>query len=86
MNIEDTSLDAKKRFKALLAKRKKLRKQIRTIEREMFRHETVYLEMTQGSPLTKNVEYYVSNRAEKKKYNVDDKMRIFNKNFPRTDR
>ncbi|AHL28976.1 histone acetyltransferase subunit NuA4-like protein [Encephalitozoon hellem ATCC 50504] len=85
MSTEDVSQDIGKRFKSLLSKRKKLRKQIQSIEKEMFKYETVYLEMTQGSPLTRNVEYYVSNRTDKKKHNVDDRMRIFNKNFPRVD-
>ncbi|KAG5858680.1 hypothetical protein KMI_12g18430 [Encephalitozoon hellem] len=85
MSTENVSRDIGKRFKSLLSKRKKLRKQIQSIEKEMFKYETVYLEMTQGSPLTRNVEYYVSNRTDKKKHNVDDRMRIFNKNFPRVD-
>ncbi|CCI73995.1 ECU11_0585 [Encephalitozoon cuniculi GB-M1] len=85
MKTEDAGQGTGKKFKTLLAKRKKLSRQIKAIEKDMFRHETVYLEMTQGSPLTRNVDYYVSNRTEKKKHSVDDKMRMFSRGFPRTD-
>lgn len=85
MSAEDISQNVRKRFKSLLSKRKKLRKEIQKIEKEMFKYETVYLEISQGSPLTRNVEYYVSNRVDKKKHHVDDKMRIFNKSFPKVD-
>ncbi|KAH9410585.1 hypothetical protein HK407_12g17160 [Ordospora pajunii] len=72
----------KRKFRGLLAKKKRLKKEIFAIEKEIFRIETAYLEMTQGAPLTKNVDYYTSNRVDKKKPCVDDRMRMFNRNFP----
>lgn len=70
------------RFKSLLSRRRKIKRQIAALEKDVFKYETLYLELTQGSPLTRNVEYYVSNRTEKKKYTVDDRARMFSKNFP----
>lgn len=82
----DTLQTAKRRFRALLTRRKKLRKRVLAVENELFKHETAYLEIAQGSPLTRTVEYYVSNRTEKKKHAIDDKMRIFSRDFPRPSR
>lgn len=76
----------KERLRSCLARRRKIRKQIVMLEKEMFKYETLYLELTQGFPLTKSVEYYVNNRTEKKKYVIDDKARIFNRNFPASGR
>lgn len=70
------------RFRASLAKRKEIRRDIAALDKEIFKYETLYLEMTQGSSLLKNVEYYVSNRTDKKKHAVDDKARIFSSGFP----
>ncbi|TBU17718.1 subunit NuA4 of histone acetyltransferase [Ordospora colligata] len=72
----------KRKFRSLLAKKKRLKKEIFAIEKELFKTETAHLEMTQGAPITKNVDYYTSNRIDKKKSAVDDKMRMFNRNFP----
>ena len=83
MGSDDVLKTAKKRFKALLARRSRLRRRVQAVEMDLFKHETAYLEMAQGSPLTRTVEYYVSNRAEKKKHGIDDRARIFGRDFPR---
>jgi hypothetical protein len=70
------------RLKSALLRKRMLEKEIAAYEKEMFKYETMYLELTQGSPLTKTVEYYVNTRTDKKRYVVDDKMRMFCRSFP----
>jgi hypothetical protein len=74
--------ESKLKLKSALAKKTGLEKEVAAYEKEMFKYETMYLELTQGSPLTKTVEHYVNPRSDKKKHIVDDKMRMFCKNFP----
>lgn len=50
---------------------------------DLFKYETLYLENTQGLPITQTPEFYTNNRVEKKKYLINDKNRIFSKQYPK---
>lgn len=49
----------------------------------LFKYETLYLENTQGLPITQTPEFYTNNRVEKKKYLINDKNRIFSEEYPK---
>ncbi|KAL0265599.1 UNVERIFIED_CONTAM: hypothetical protein PYX00_011312 [Menopon gallinae] len=66
----------------LFLKRQSIQKELKRVEREIFKYETLLLETAQGTPVTKTLEYYSSNRSEKKKYSVRDSERIFSKDLP----
>lgn len=66
----------------LFLKRQNIQKELKKIERDIFKYETLLLETAQGAPVTKTLEYYSSNRSEKKKYSVRDSERIFSKDLP----
>lgn len=74
--------ERKKALKMALEEREKLRYEMQRLDRNIFKYETMYLEMTKGYPLTKNSDYYLCGIAEKKKYTVDDKTRIFSREYP----
>lgn len=66
----------------LFLKRQNIQRELKKIEREIFKYETLLLETTQGAPVTKTLDYYSSNRSEKKKYSIRDSERIFSKDLP----
>lgn len=49
---------------------------------DLYKHETLYLEITQGTPLIKTSEFYVNSRVEKKKVAITEKDRIFSIEYP----
>lgn len=65
----------------LIAKRKQLIKETNTLKEEIHNLETAYLEFTQGQPLIKSLEGYLTSRAVQKKYVVSDNDRIFTREF-----
>lgn len=76
--------------KAELKKLDKLLEEARTaksrtneLENRMFKLETKYIEITNGSPITKNIEFYLNNKAEKKRTSIDDSARIFAVDHPK---
>lgn len=70
-----------KELDTLFNKKKELEKSIKDIEKEIFRYETILLETTQGFPLTKSLEYYLSSRNVQKKNVIKDSDRVFSKNL-----
>lgn len=66
----------------LLLRRSNIKKEIKKVEKEIFKYETLLLETSQGSPVTKSLDYYSTNRTERKKYTIKDSDRIFSKNIP----
>lgn len=67
----------------LINKRKEIEKEIKNIDKEIFKYETIFLESSQGFPLTKTLEYYLNNRNVQKKVVIKDSDRIFSKNIPK---
>lgn len=82
MDNTENSNDKASYINKLLLKRVNIRKEIRKVEKEIFKYETLLLETSQGSPVTKSLEYYSSNRTDRKKYNIKDSDRIFSKDIP----
>lgn len=66
----------------LFLKRQNIQRELKKIEREIFKYETLLLETAQGAPVTKTLDYYSSNRTEKRKYSIKDSERIFSKDLP----
>ena len=66
----------------LFLKRKDIKNELRKIEKEIFRYETLCLDTSQGNPVIKSLDFYCSNRAERKKYQIKDSDRIFSKDLP----
>lgn len=67
----------------LLQQRRKLRNELKVLEKNIFKYETVFLEITQGTPMTKSLEYYSTNKSERKKYVVKDNERMFSRDHPK---
>jgi len=70
-------------LKFLVQKKSELLEKKNKIASDLFKYETLYLEITQGFPLTKVSDYYVTNKLEKKKYLINDKDRIFSLEYPK---
>ncbi|KCZ73923.1 hypothetical protein H311_05110 [Anncaliia algerae PRA109] len=66
----------------LLLKRKDIKEELKRIEKDVFRYETISLDVSQGSSVMKSLEFYSSNKSDKKKYLVKDSDRIFSKDLP----
>ncbi|TBU05782.1 hypothetical protein CWI38_0104p0040 [Hamiltosporidium tvaerminnensis] len=75
--------DNMKQLQQYIRKRKELQRSVCNYEKEIFRLETLFLDMTQGFPVTKNLDYYLNFKVEKKKGYNKDKDRIFSRNIPR---
>lgn len=71
------------KLKNLIKKRDDLKTKKSKILSDLFKLETQFLETTQGLPITKTSDYYVTTRVEKKKYNITDKDRIFSRDYPK---
>jgi hypothetical protein len=82
-NSEEDKEILERKLKHYLLKKKDIEKQIKKIEKEIFKYETVFLETTQGFPLTKSLDYYLNFRVDKKKTGIKDSDRIFSKNIPK---
>lgn len=67
----------------LLKKKKEIEKEKQQVVSDLFKYETLYLDMTQGLPLTKTSEFYVNSRVEKKKISITEKDRIFSIEYPK---
>lgn len=77
-NADDTA----SRLNKLFLRRENIRRELKKVEKEVFKYETLFLETTQGTPVTKTLDYYTSNRSERKKHHVRDTERIFSKDLP----
>lgn len=75
--------DEEKLLDELVNKKKELEKELKNVNKEIYKYETIFLENSQGFPLTKTLDYYLSNKAVHKKVVVKDSDRIFSKNIPK---
>ncbi|RVD93455.1 subunit 4 of histone acetyltransferase [Tubulinosema ratisbonensis] len=66
----------------LFLKRKDIKEELKRIEKDIFRNETICLDVSQGSSVMKSLEFYSSNRSDRKKYVIQDSDRIFSKDLP----
>lgn len=66
----------------LFLKRRDIKEELKRIEKDVFRNETICLDISQGSSVMKSLEFYSSNRSDRKKYIVKDTDRIFSKDLP----
>lgn len=73
--------EAEKFLDEMIKQKRQLEREIEKIENEIFKYETGLLEISQEYPITKGLEYYLSNRPEKKKHVIKDEDRIFSNNF-----
>lgn len=87
MTKAEASADSsQQKLKLLIYKKKELEKRIRLLDDDIFKYESAFLELSQGSPITQTIESFINSRIDKKKYNVNDGDRIFSKNFPKSSR
>ncbi|KAK6090845.1 hypothetical protein P3W45_000090 [Vairimorpha bombi] len=70
-------------LKSLIKKKSELLEKKNRLVSDLFKYETLYLETAQGLPISQTSEYYTNNRVEKKKYIINDKDRIFSKEYPK---
>lgn len=71
-----------KEVEELLTNRIEIKNKISEYENKIFKIENEYLELTQGSNLLRNLEFYIHTKPEKKKTTIDDDDRVFSSNFP----
>jgi len=71
-----------KKAESLIQARNQLKSRMSEIENKVFKIENEYLELTQGSSLFRNLEFYIHTKPEKKKTTIDDNDRVFAQDFP----
>lgn len=69
-------------YKNLLSRKKELLKKRNSLESQIYKMETEYLENSQGFPITLSLDNYLQ-KGEHKKYSVSAKDRIFSSLLPR---
>ena len=82
-NKKSEEKNHRKKLEKLIEKRNDLKKEMEKVENEMFRLESCYFELTQGTPITNNLDFYIYNKTEKKKSANDSFKRIFGTEFPK---
>jgi len=71
-----------KNLERLLEEADVARRRVSELEKRMFKLETRYIGLTSGSPITKNIEFYLNNKTERKKAGADGIARIFAVDHP----
>lgn len=71
-----------KKAESLIQARNQLKSRISEMENKVFKVENEYLELTQGSSLFRNLEFYIHTKPEKKKTTIDENDRVFALDFP----
>lgn len=71
------------RVSELIGRKKALLDRKDELEKQIYKLETEYLEMGQGTPITTSLDAYLGTRGEKKKYTVNAKDRIFSTLLPK---
>lgn len=67
----------------LLKRREMISRKTTTLENKIFKIESYYTELANGFPITKNIEFYLKNKIEKKKPSPDDiEQRVFSTENP----
>lgn len=79
------NLKKMKKAENLIRERIQLQSAIYEIENKLFKIENEYLELTQGSSLFKNLEFYIHTKPEKKKTIIEESDRVFAQDYPRVD-
>lgn len=70
----------------LLEKQKATRREMAQLDNQIFKLENAYLELVGDTPITRNIEYYLNNRTEKKKAAMEGIARVFSTEHPREKR
>ncbi|KAL6120441.1 hypothetical protein NUSPORA_02830 [Nucleospora cyclopteri] len=60
-----------------------LNKELKEVDTEIFKKETVYLMKTKNNPITKDCENYLNLKSEKKSSEIKNTDRIFSMNYPK---
>ncbi|EPR79372.1 Nua4 family protein putative Histone H4 acetyltransferase [Spraguea lophii 42_110] len=76
----------KKILKEKLTRKQELELKIKKIENDIYKYETLLLEISDGNPISRSLENYLTQRTEKKKTNIKDNDRLFTINMPRVSR
>lgn len=82
---KNKKLEKGKEFAELLElhnKIKDLELQRKILQVKLFKNETNYLNLTKGHPITKDCDFYINGKSEKKNDDFDNGLRIFALDYP----
>ncbi|KAI5169547.1 hypothetical protein PAEPH01_0801 [Pancytospora epiphaga] len=71
-------------FNKLLKQRRETMFKAVDIENRIFKLESAYQQLSAGMPITRNIEFYLSNKVEKKKIGPGDLQMLFSTEYPRS--
>lgn len=71
-----------KKIEEMIKERSALKNEVSRLESKIFKVENEYLELTQGCPLLRNLEFYIHAKPEKKRANIEEDDRVFSTSFP----